>query len=125
MKPVYVTEDGQYEVISLSYSDEAISQITYRNDDGELVFVDDVNAIFKHQDNKEDDLQNSVMWDGKNDEVIAKISQMIEIKTKEHNELAHEIVECEDGCISRKRRDEYYELAGSVATLYEIMKVVE
>jgi len=125
MKPVYVTEDGQYEVVALSYSDGAISQITYRNDDSKLVFVDDVNAMFKHQDNEEDDLQNSVLWDGKNDEVIAKVSKMLECKKQKYNEMAHEIVEETEHEIMRKHRDEYYELAGSVATLYEIMKVVE
>lgn len=125
MKPVYVTESAQYEVISLAYSDEAISQITYRNDDGELIFVDDVNALFKHQDNEEDDLQNSVMWDGKNDEVIAKVAKMLECKNRKYNEMAHEIVEETEHEIMRKHRDEYYELSGSVATLYEIMKVVE
>lgn len=125
MKPVYVTESAQYEVISLSYSDEAISQITYRNDDGELIFVDDVNALFKHQDNEEDDLQNSVLWDGKNDEIIAKISNILQKTEREYNEIAHEIVEETEHEITRKHRDEYFELSGAVATLYEIMKVVE
>lgn len=126
MYPVYVNDEGSFEVTEISYDHEGrINKLTYRLDNGKLVFVDDNNYIMKMDHNEHADLNNAVIWHGRNEKTIAKVSQMIETKTNEHNALAHDIVDCEDDHISRKRRDEYYEVAGMLAGLYEVLKVVE
>lgn len=126
MYPIYVNDEGSFEVVEISYDHEGyINKLTYRLDNGKLVFVDDNNYIMKMEHNEHADLNNAVIWHGKNEKTIAKISQMIETKTNEHNELAHKIVESDDGHISFKRRDEYHEVAGMLAGLYEVLKVVE
>ena len=56
---------------------------------------------------------------------INKISNLLETKTKNYNELAHELVsECPKD-VRRDRLDDYYTLTGEVAALHEALKAVQ
>lgn len=125
MKPVIEFEGKAYDVTNIRYYDGVAQEVTYYDADNKLHFLYDINNTVAPHDGIKIDFAKSLIWDGRNDIVINKISNLLETKTNNYNELAHELVsECPED-VRRDRLDDYYTLTGEVAALHEVMKLVK
>lgn len=124
MKPVIEVEGKAYDVTNIRYFDGVAQEVTYYADN-QLHFLYDINNTVAPHDGIKIDFAKSLIWDGRNDIVINKISNLLGTKTNNYNELAHELVsECPED-VRRDRLDDYYTLTGEVAALHEVMKLVK
>lgn len=125
IKPVIEINGKTYDVTGIRYYDGVATDATYYDEENQFHTVYDIRNSLAPEGGVVIDFNENLLWDGRNDLFIAKVARLLEGKTSQWNEIAHEIVEGSTAEIDRARRDDYYTLTGEVAALHEVMKLVK
>lgn len=123
MRPVFVHNSNQYDIVTMQINENNVREICYR--DGEKYkFVCEKNDYTKELEMVEN-LTSHIKWIGRYDDLLDELLLLNEKKTSAFDEAAHDVVHSLVGTTAHHESVRNYQvLSGQVAAIDDVIALV-